>query len=163
MYLIKIVGLDLAGKEENDTGLCLLTDYKAETKVLKSDREILKAVEEAEPDLIAIDAPFGFPESGMYREGEIVLKDMGFSPLSPNFPGMKVLVRRAKGLIGKLRELDMKFEVIEVFTAASREILGLEPAEEVNEDEFDSLICALTGRKYLNNEYKDLNGIIIPE
>lgn len=163
MCFIKIVGIDLAGKEENGTGFCVLTDYRASTRLLKSDHEILEGVKEAGPDLVAIDAPFEFPKSGMYREGEVVLKDMGFSPLSPNFPGMKVLVQRAKGLISKLKELEGDFEVIEVFTSASREIMGMEPAEGTDEDEFDSLICALTGRKYLNGEYKDLDGIIIPE
>lgn len=159
---MKVVGLDLAGKEENDTGFCTLEDSNAETETLHSDKQILREVKEVGPDLIAVDAPFNFPEEGMYRESDLELKKRGYKPLSPNFPGMKILVKRAKGLLAKLENLKLEIEIIEVFPQASKKILQVKPADGANEDEFDSLLCAITGRKYLEGEYEDLKGVVIP-
>ncbi|MEM7820274.1 MAG: DUF429 domain-containing protein, partial [Candidatus Aenigmatarchaeota archaeon] len=69
---MRIVGIDLAGKPENDTGFCLLSDNGAETKLLHTDTEILAAVEAAKPDIIAIDAPFWLPK-GNWRPAEEML------------------------------------------------------------------------------------------
>lgn len=160
---MKVVGIDLAGKPENETGFCFLQESEVETKVLHTDEEIIKGIERIQPDLIAIDAPFDFPEDGMYRDSDLELKDRGFKPLSPNFPGMKILVRRVKGLLKKIEELDFNPEVIEVFPQATGEILQLTPSADVSEDEFDALLCAISGKKYLKNEYEDLNGIVVPE
>lgn len=159
---MKSVGIDLAGKPENDTGFCVLRNSKIETKILHSDRSIIDEVKYVSPNVVAIDAPFGTPEDGMYRDSELELKDRGFNPLSPNFKGMKVLVQRAKGLISELKDIDQSFEIIEVFPEASKSILHLKPSEKANEDEFDALACAVTGRKYLGEEYENLEGIIVP-
>ncbi|MFP4116588.1 MAG: DUF429 domain-containing protein [Candidatus Aenigmatarchaeota archaeon] len=158
---MKVVGLDLAGKEENDTGFCLLDGCSVRTEVLKTDVEILEVVKGVNPDLIALDAPLGFPEDGMYRDCDEELKEKGYDVLSPNFPGMKVLVRRAKSLVEKLKTVD-GFEIIEVFPRASEDNLQVRRTENLTEDEFDALVCALTGKKYLRDEHEDLKGIIVP-
>lgn len=160
---MKIVGLDLAGKPENDTGFCAMENSDIDTKILHSDKNIIEEVKKVDPDLVAVDAPFGLPDDGMYRDSELELKERGFDPLSPKFEGMKVLVKRAKGLISKLERSDKNFEIIEVFPAASKSILHLKPSEEANEDEFDALVCAVTGKKYLQGKYENLEGIIVPE
>jgi predicted nuclease with RNAse H fold len=159
---MKVVGLDLAGKPENDTGFCLLDGSSVDTDILHSDQEIIDRIREIKPDLIAIDAPFDFPEDGMYRDCDLELRKRGYDPLSPQFPGMQVLVKRVKGLLGKLEESG-SYEIIEVFSDASKDILPIKPAEGVNEDEFDALACAITGEMYLKDKYGDLDGIIVPE
>jgi predicted nuclease with RNAse H fold len=56
-----IIGLDLAGSPKRPTGFCLLRGLETETRDVYSDEEILAAVAEACPDLVAIDAPLHLP------------------------------------------------------------------------------------------------------
>ncbi len=166
---MRIVGIDLAGLETNETGFCVLDSEEGKDKVrvkrLLTDREILNEIEEVNEekkiDVIAIDAPFDWPKEGYFRKCDLLLKARGFSPLSPVFPGMKPLTRRGKMLSTILR--NRGFRVIEVFAKASEKIFGLEKKRAVNKDEYDALICALTGKAYLQGKYEDLEGIIIPK
>lgn len=165
---MRSVGIDLAGLETNETGFCIL-DFNGEENVvakrLLTDREILYEIEdinsEKKIDVIAIDAPFSFPESGMYRPGDVKLKNRGFKPLSPNFPGMKPLTKRGK-MLSRILKKD-GYKVIEVFSKASEKILGLNKSKNANKDEYDALVCALTGKAFLKNNYENLDGIIIPK
>jgi predicted nuclease with RNAse H fold len=158
---MKIVGLDLAGKDTNPTGFCCIDHGKVSTKTLLSDRQILNEIDDIKPDLIAVDAPFDFPKQGYFRESDILLKKRGFKPLSPMFPGMRVLVERAKMLVKILR--DRGYKVVEVFPRATEEILGFKKDEKANEHEYDALLCAVAGKNYLNQNFEDLDGIIIPK
>ena len=56
-----IIGLDLAGSPKRPTGFCFLRGLRAETNNLFSDEEIVAAIVEAKPDLVAIDAPLHLP------------------------------------------------------------------------------------------------------
>ncbi|MCD6477912.1 MAG: DUF429 domain-containing protein [Candidatus Aenigmarchaeota archaeon] len=170
---MRIIGIDLAGLETNETGFCVLDVVskedgekdKVQVKRLLTDREILNEIDEKNSkkkvDVIAIDAPFDFPKSGLYRPGELKLLKRGFKPLSPLFPGMKPLTRRAKMLVRILR--DHGYNVIEVFANASEKIFGLNRGKAANKDEYDAMICALTGKYYLKGRYENVDGIIIPK
>ncbi len=159
---MKVVGLDLAGKQENDTGLCFIEGSSVKILTVRTDVEIMEIVKTTDPDIIAVDAPLGFPEEGMYRDCDQKLKDMGYDVLSPNFPGMRVLVNRARSLVGKLSKMD-GYDIIEVFSQASEDILPARRTCGMSEDEFDAFVCALTAKKYLEGEYKDMDGIVLPE
>jgi len=156
-----VVGLDLAGKPENPTGFCVLTESGSETKILYKDFEILDEIDRIKPDLIAIDAPFWIPKFGAWRPSEEKLLKRGFQPISTRIPSMQLLAVRARNLVKQLRIKNYK--VIEVFANASERILGLTKEARKNEDEYDALICALTGKAYLEGKYEDLDGIIIPK
>jgi hypothetical protein len=157
---MKVVGIDLAGKTENPTGFCLLDETGAKTKLLFSDMEILKEIEETKPDCIATDAPFWLPQVGIWRSSDEKLLKRGFQPISPAFPTMRLLVLRASHLVKVLKERGYK--VIEVFSSASEKVLGLSKEPRKNKDEYDALLCALTAKAYLEGKYEDLDGIIIP-
>jgi len=157
---MKVVGIDLAGKAENPTGFCLLDENGSQTKLLFSDMEILKEIDEIKPDCIAIDAPFWLPRTGIWRTSDEKLLKRGFQPISPAFPTMRLLVLRASNLVKVLKERNCK--VIEVFSSASEKILGLSKEPRKNKDEYDALLCALTAKAYLEGKYEDLDGIIIP-
>ena len=158
---MKVVGIDLAGKFENPTGFCSMTDNGTETKLLFSDEEIIDEVEMIKPDCIAVDAPFWLPNKGAWRTGEEKLLKRGFQPLSSLLPNMRLLVLRASRFVKVLREKG--YRVIEVFSGASESILGLSKEPRKNKDEYDALLCALTAKSYLKGEYEDLDGIIIPK
>jgi hypothetical protein len=157
---MKVVGVDLAGKPENPTGFCLLTDEGSQTKLLFSDEEILKEIEEVKPECIAIDAPLWLPRNGIWRTSDEKLLKRGFQPVSPAFPTMRLLVIRASRLVKIIR--DGGYFVIEVFSHASEKVLGLSKEPRKNQDEYDALICALTAKAYSEGKYEDLDGIIIP-
>jgi predicted nuclease with RNAse H fold len=158
---MKVVGIDLAGKPENPSGFCILTDEGSQTKLLFSDTELLKEIEETKPDCIAIDAPFWLPQTGIWRTSDEKLMKRGFQPVSPAFPTMRLLVIRASHFVKVLR--DRNYKVIEVFSNASEKSFGLSKEPRNNKDEYDALLCALTAKAYLENKYEDLDGIIIPK
>jgi hypothetical protein len=157
---MKVVGIDLAGKFENPTGFCSMTDSGTETKLLFSDEDIINEVEMIKPECIAVDAPFWLPNKGAWRTGEEKLLKRGFQPLSSLLPNMRLLALRASRLVKVLREKG--YRVIEVFSGASESILGLSKEPRKNKDEYDALLCALTAKAYLEGNYEDLDGIIIP-
>ncbi|RLJ07257.1 MAG: hypothetical protein DRP12_02595 [Candidatus Aenigmatarchaeota archaeon] len=156
---MKVIGIDLAGKPKNPTGVYILNKEKRGL-VLYTDEEILEVVRRENPDLIAIDAPFQMPKSGWWRDSDLALKKAGFRPLSPKFPGMQPLVRRAERLLKLLKP----YRVIEVFPRATEKILGLQKAERANQHIYDAMLCALTGKAYLEGKYRALGKqrIIIP-
>jgi predicted nuclease with RNAse H fold len=157
---MKVVGIDLAGKVENPTGFCLLDENGSQTKLLFSDMEILREVETAKPECIAIDAPFWLPKIGAWRPSDEKLLRRGFQPLSPLLPTMRLLALRASHLVKVLKERG--YNIIEVFSNASEKVLGLSKEPRKNKDEYDALLCALTAKAYLERKYEDLDGIIIP-
>lgn len=162
---MRVVGIDLAGKSENPTGFCILTDEGTDSKEVYSDLDILKEIENAKPDIIAIDAPFWIQKMGdriiPWRRSEELLLKRGFRPISIALPSMTMLARRAIHLVSVLRQ--RRYNVIEVFPQATEKILGLSKAEKKSEHEYDALLCALTAKAYLENKYENLDGIIIPK
>lgn len=162
----KIVGLDLAGREKNPSGYCVLeVDELKEviTKItlLYTDEQILEEIEKDKPNLICIDSPLSFPSKGFFRESDLALISLGFRPLSPLLPGMKSLAKRAINIKNILESKGYK--VIEVFPRATEKILNLKKERRVNKDKYDALLCAITGKYYLKNQYEILcNEIVIP-
>ena len=157
---MRVVGIDLAGKFENPTGFCAMSDEKTETKLLHTNEEIISEIDSIKPECVAIDAPFWLPQVGAWRSSEEKLMKRGFMSLSPLLPNMKLLVMRASNLVKVLR--DSGYNVIEVFANASERILGLSKEPRKNQDEYDALMCALTAKAYLEGKYEDIDGIIIP-
>ena len=170
---MRVVGIDLAGKQENATGFCLFITPgkeaplgKTETKLLSTDAEIIREVDSSRPECIAIDAPFWLPPSTggrlqPWRTSETLLMKRGYRPLSPMLPSMKMLTLRAMKLVKIFKEKG--YNVIEVFPRATENILGLSKQPRKNQDEYDALLCALTAKSYLQGKYEDLDGIIIPK
>jgi len=147
---MKIIGIDLAGKESRPTGLCVLIDNHTWTKTVHTDEEIIIIIDAERPDLIAIDAPFSLPKTGWWRQGDKELRKAGFRPLSPKFPAMRILVKRAQKLVKKLAG----YEIIEVFPRATEKVLEAEKEPQADPHQYDALLCALTGKYYLAGKYR---------
>jgi len=150
---MRAVGIDLAGKATNPTGIALANE-RMEARKAFSDAEILSVVEEFNPDIIAIDAPLSLPKRGWWRSSDEQLLKEGFKPLPPAFPAMRLLVMRAQRLVAQLRK---KWKVIEVFPRASEKILGLKKADvaamltrkRLSADEYDAVLAALTAKLHI--------------
>jgi len=164
------VGIDLAGRPENPSGFCTMIEEdgnsSTETRLLFSDTDIFTEIEKIKPQCIAIDAPFWIPRSQMgivvpWRNSEQLLLKRGFRPLSPALPTMQQLAERAIRLVNDLRHKG--YNVIETFPRAAEIILGLSKEPRKNQDEYDALLCALVAKCYLEKNFENLDGVVIPK
>ena len=157
------IGIDLAGKPCNPTGICILKidNMEISLKTLYSDEEILREISIYPPDktILAIDAPLMRDSKPKLRLADKLLKKYGAMP--PTMKSMKYLSIRASNLS---RELKLKgYKVIEVFPTATAKILGIYNKEYTkiskaldiepkNKHELDAYLCALTGKLFLQGE-----------
>lgn len=78
------VGIDLAGKEKNPTGLCSIFRKEECGEVMLStlyrNKDIVEYANSMNPDIVAIDAPLIEGEIKI-REGDRILKKYGALPL----------------------------------------------------------------------------------
>jgi hypothetical protein len=122
-----IIGIDLAGKQENPTGLAVWKNKKVETRLVYRDDQIFEAITQSEPEIIAVDAPFSFPKSGILREADRKMIKNGYRVFPPMLPAMRKLTMRAM----KLNRLiaTKGFRTIEVHPTSTRKALGIPPKE----------------------------------
>ncbi|MGD0159884.1 MAG: DUF429 domain-containing protein [Candidatus Bathyarchaeia archaeon] len=174
-----IVGLDLAGVETRPSGLCILRNMRAETSLVYSDYEVLKKIEESEPEIVAIDAPLSLPagrESIEQRtnvhlrecDKELLRRGIKFFPVTLG-PMRKLTIRG----IDLRRTLENKrFRVIEVYPGGAQDILGIPRKQKgldklmsglkmagvrglndrMSDHELDAATCALVGKLYLEGK-----------
>jgi predicted nuclease with RNAse H fold len=177
---MKIIGIDLAGFEKNDTGFCIFENKTVRVKIVKTDQEILEEIDKETPDLICIDGPITLPIQ-MQRKADLELKQYGALP--PLLGGMRYLTMRGN----RLREKLVGYQVIEVLNRATAKILGFaynDPAERqkallamdikgdienraLTKDEVDSITAAITGYLYLGGKTQEVGDeegtIIVPK
>ncbi len=183
-----IIGIDLAGKEENPTGVCILNNLKLEFKTIYTDEDILKEVNRVNPSVITIDAPLSLPKGrcclekncqcsvgGHFRQAERDIRPYG-RVLPLTFRGMNMLTLRG---IKLSMILGKDFTIIETHPRTSQNMLGFKDLQcdlnrifklpiNVTEHELDALLAALTGFLYVNECYLELGDssegtIIIPK
>ncbi len=166
-----VIGIDLAGKEKNDTGICIYflkqlgdEEQKIVTFTMHTDGEILRVISRFKPVVVAIDAPLSLPEEGegAFRTCDRMLIQRGYRVLPPVFRGMRILVERAMRLKETI-EKGHSIKIIETFPRAVQEIYGIEKQKGVSEHEFDAFLCALAAKAYVEGKYEDLQGIILPK
>ena len=168
---MKLLGIDLAGKTTNHTGICLFREGNLEFKTLSSDEQILNIIGEFKPEVVAIDAPIMQGEPRI-RNADRELKKYGALP--PTLPAMKTLTRRGTTLARKITHC----RVIEVFPTATAKILGIyeknwrKTAENLslrvaNKHEFDAYLCVLTAQLFVEKKTQEIGDaegtIIVPQ
>jgi predicted nuclease with RNAse H fold len=169
---LKVLGIDLASKTKNPTGICILKEDNIILKTVNQDKEILDITNTLKPEVIAIDTPImhGKPE---IRKADIILKK--FKAFPPTLPGMMTLtIRRSKLAV----HLSKYSQVIEVFPTATAKILGIyhknykKTAAILNvkvktKHELDAYICCLTGKLFIEGKTENVGDekgkIIIPK
>ena len=133
---MKIIGIDLAGIPEKQTGFSIVNGFNTKTKVLHNDDEILKEVENSGSNLITIDSPLGYPKGrccldynckcrkyGCMRIGEKQMVKIGVRIFPCGFGGMQKLTNR--GI--KLKKIFEKkgYEVIETYPGSAQDLLDI--------------------------------------
>jgi len=129
---MRVIGIDLAGSKNRNTGICVMNEeLEAKCFVVHEDKEILEIVEKFKPDLIAIDAPLSLPKGRSLRKKEKIhfrecdrkLLELGIKFFPITLGPMRMLTRR--GI--KLRKaLERKgYKVIEVYPGATQDILKI--------------------------------------
>lgn len=137
---MRIIGIDLAGKNENPTGICVLDLNKNHERrihlfTVYSDDEILESVNSFQPTIIVFDAPLSLPKGrcclekncdcavgGHFRQSEREIRRYG--PVLPlTFKGMKMLTMRGIVLAGILSD---KYQLMETHPRTVQKILGFE-------------------------------------
>jgi len=173
---MKIIGLDLAGSEKRYTGFCFLNDKMiADTCIFNTDEEIIRKIEEIEPDVIAIDAPLALPKGrkSFEQRNDIHLRECDKELLKMKIKFFPITL----GPMRKLTERGIKlkkilenkgFEVIETYPGAAQDILKIARKQNgliklktdlerlgikglndsMNGDELDAVTCALVGKMY---------------
>ena len=187
-----VVGIDLAGSPRRHTGVCLLRGLKARTHIAFSDEDILHAVQQAQPDLVPIDAPLSLPKGRRTihdRSGEhfrncdraLLRRGIRFFPVT--LGPMRMLTERGLALKAKIRA--MGYRVIECYPGAAQDVWGIPRqhrdrkgllaglknlgvnglTKAATSDELDAATAALVGRWFLLDRGEMLGGkegIVIP-
>ncbi len=171
--MVRVVGIDLAGSEKNDTGFCVLVgengEKRVKTTILKSDDEIILQCRLVKPEIIAMDAPLSSAKNGFMRRADEELREYGALP--HNLRGMAYLVERGIELGNRLKS---EFKVIEVFNTATAKILGFHDKDGVemqkklapmvkgltdrimSKDELDSVSAALAAYLHLKGRTEEV-------
>lgn len=187
-----VVGIDLAGSPRRSTGMCVLRDLTAETRVVFSDDDILDFVKEARPVLVPIDAPLSLPNGRLTihdRAGEhlrecdraLLRRGIRFFPIT--LGPMRMLTER--GLSLKRTLLRLGFHAVECYPGAAQDLWGIPRQHQdrlgllcglrklglrglkktATSDELDAATAALVGRWFLLGRGLMLGGkagILIP-
>ena len=174
-----VVGLDLAGVENRPSGFCVLRDMKAETCLVYSDDEVLKRIEESEPEIVAIDAPLSLPAGRESIEQktnvhlrecdkELLRRRIKFFPVT--LGPMRKLTNRGMCLRKTLE--NKRFRVIEVYPGGAQDIFGIPRKQQgldklreglekrgvrglnnrMSDHELDAVTCALVGKLHLEGK-----------
>lgn len=181
-----IIGIDLAGKPENPTGWASWENKKAKTTLLYMDNQILEAITQNKPEIIAVDAPFSLPKSGILRKADSEMIKNGYRVFPPRLPAMSILTMRAMKLNRLIAEKG--FKTIEVHPTSTCKALSISPKDwgkiqtvltqiglegdlkvrTLTPHEIDAVIAVLTAYLYMRNQTEALGDeeegyIIIPK
>lgn len=176
----KIVGIDLAGKSVNPTGICFLNSDQFSFRTVLEDNEILSFIKELNPSLIVIDAPLSLPTGrcclsnkcscseigGHFRKAEVEIRKYGRT-LPLTFRGMRMLTERGIKLADELKK---KYEVIESHPRTIQRLLGFEDLErdlncyfklpdDLNDHELDALLLVIAGIFYIKGDYMEFGAV----
>ncbi|MEF8848145.1 MAG: DUF429 domain-containing protein [Candidatus Thermoplasmatota archaeon] len=172
-FISKILGLDLAAKEKNPTGIYFKKERKIVVKTIFSNTEIIEKIDVFKPDIIAIDAPI-IKGKIKVRKADRALKKYGAMP--PTMHSIKKLAIRGTKIAETLEK--QGYKVIEVLPTATAKILGTydkdyrKTAEKIgikpkNKHELDAYLCFLTAKKHLQNKTETIGDkegkIIVPK
>ncbi|RIB35573.1 MAG: hypothetical protein BXU00_00495 [Candidatus Nanoclepta minutus] len=162
--MYRILGIDLAAKDRNPTGICYYNEG-LHFSIVHRDEEIFRVIENLLPEIVVIDAPLSL-EKVPFRDSERELLKRGFRPMPLTIKSIRELSERAIRIKEKI-EKEYKIKVLETFPRAVERILGFNfhMFKEYFRSKhiYDAWLCYLTGLFYKIGKYEDLKGIVLPK
>lgn len=179
----RVVGLDLAGSPRRTTGFCSLgRGSRVRCLALTSDEEIVRATLDADPNLVAIDAPLSLPQGRRsiddrrgphFRAADRELARLGVRFFPITLGPMRLLT--ARGLRLRARFAEAGLRSIESYPGAAQDLWGIPRKQhgverlrrgllrfgltgdivrsDLTHDELDGITCALVGRAFLRGDF----------
>jgi len=187
-----VVGIDLAGSSLRPTGICILRGLKAQTHIAFTDAEILGWIDQAQPDLVPIDAPLSLPKGRKtihdrsgdhFRDCDRELQKRGIRFFPITLGPMRMLTDRGIALKKKIKK--MGYRAVECYPGAAQDVWGIPRQHKdleglltglrklgikgltkaMTKDELDAATAALVGWWFLSGRGEMLGGeegIVIP-
>ncbi len=131
-----VVGIDLTGSEERESGWAVLKGSQAHTRRLATDKELIETTREEVPDVVSIDSPLALPYGrccvrddcqcrrfGITRSCERFLMANGIGVFPCLLPSMVTLTARGMRLRDELESSGLT--VIESYPGAAQDILNI--------------------------------------
>jgi len=147
-----VIGIDLTGNESKPSGWAVLKGYRAITKPICTDKELIQETLKYNPKVVSIDSPLSYPEGrdctdlncdchkyGITRYCERLLSSFGIGVYPCLIPSMEKLTNRGIALAKKFRDLGV--EVIESYPGVAQDILNIRRKQ--------------NGLEHLKNSYKN--------
>ncbi len=134
---VPIVGIDLTGSEERESGWASVVGTNVTTELVATDANLIEKTVSTRPFLVSIDSPLSLPEGrltefdddprrgkyGIIRQIERQLRKRGISVYPALIQSMQRLTHRGVELAAKLRKRGIP--VIESYPGAAQDILGI--------------------------------------
>ncbi|MEM4757978.1 MAG: hypothetical protein QW184_02390 [Nanopusillaceae archaeon] len=162
--MYRIIGIDLAAKEKNKTGLCY-KDKILKFKIVYTNEEIFEIIKYVNPEIVVIDAPLS-KEKIPFRKSELELLKRGFRPMPLSIKSISDLADRGIFIKNKIKKI-AKSNVFETFPRAVEKILGFKYEKFKHyfksKHLYDSWLCYLAGLYYSIGKSENIYGVIIPK
>lgn len=130
----RIIGIDLTGSEDKESGWAYMVANRVRCKRIKSDSEIIESIKQYNPDIVSIDSPLAYPKGrccsrkdcdcskyGIMRNSERLLRHFGITVYPCLIDSMVNLTTRGMKLAKILR--NMGYTVIESYPGVAQDVL----------------------------------------
>lgn len=189
-----IIGIDLAGSEKRNSGICTVNGRAAKIGVVHTDKEILKIIKAVRPKIVGIDAPLSLPFGRKsiekkspvhFRKCDLEIRKRGIRFFPITLGPMRMLTKRGMRLKKRIKAIDRRIEVIEIYPGATYDLFGIDRKDksaiiewakkfvrlidvDYTQDELDAVAAAITAMLYLNGKAVGVGNkkeglIIIPQ
>lgn len=130
----KIIGIDLTGSEDKESGWAYMVANHVKCRRIKSDNELIESIKQYNPDIVSIDSPLAYPKGrcctrkdcecskyGIMRTSERMLRHFGITVYPCLIDSMINLTTRGMRLAKILR--NMGYTVIESYPGVAQDVL----------------------------------------
>lgn len=130
----KIIGIDLTGSEDKESGWAYMVANQVKCRRIKSDSELIESIKQYNPDVVSIDSPLAYPKGrccskkdcecskyGIMRTSERMLRHFGITVYPCLIDSMVNLTTRGMRLAKQLR--NMGYTVIESYPGVAQDVL----------------------------------------
>lgn len=130
----KIIGIDLTGSEDKESGWAYMVANQVKCRRIKSDSELIESIRQYNPDVVSIDSPLAYPKGrccskkdcecskyGIMRTSERMLRHFGITVYPCLIDSMVNLTTRGMSLAKQLR--NMGYTVIESYPGVAQDVL----------------------------------------